>query len=227
MIELRWVLVLLGLAVVAGVYLWGRKRSSAPVRQDHSGRVEPKLEESPAWHDADRGDDGFALEAQGPVAEGLKAGDIAPADSQSVREPSRILLVHVRAAKGSSFPGGDLIAALQNEGLRLGDQGAFEAPSDSGEPLYTVANMVEPGTFPQDAAASFTTQGITAFMVLPGPGGVESLAGMIESARRIARTLGGDVLDETGSTLTNQGATHLREQVIEFQRRSRIGLPDE
>ena len=53
------------------------------------------------------------------------------------------------------------------------------------------------------------------------------LAGMIESARRIARTLGGDVLDETGSTLTNQGATHLREQVIEFQRRSQIGLPDE
>ena len=222
MIELRWILVLLGLAIVAGVYLWGRKRSSSTVRQAHSGRVEPKLEESPDWHDADRGDDEFTLQAREPGVE-----DLTAAGGQSVGEPSRILLVHVRAAKGSSFPGADLMAALQNEGLRLGEHGAFEAPSDSGEPLYTIANMVEPGTFPKNAGAGFTTQGITAFMVLPGPGGVESLAGMIESARRIARTLGGDVLDETGSTLTNQGATHLREQVIEFQRRSQIGLPDE
>ena len=87
--------------------------------------------------------------------------------------------------------------------------------------------MVEPGIFPIDAGAGFTTEGITAFMILPGPGGVDSLAAMIESARRIARTLGGDVLDETGSTLTNQGATHLREQGIEFQRRSHIGLSNE
>ena len=226
MTELRWVLVLLGLAVVAGVYWWGRKRSSLPGRQVHDGRVEPKLEEPTAWHDADS-DDAFELQPQTPGDVDPAGTDIEYENSDPLREPSRILLVHVRAAEGSSFPGGELLAALKSEGLRLGDHGAFESPSNTGEPLYTVANMVEPGTFPKETGENFTTQGITAFMVLPGPGGVESLAAMIESARRIARTLGGDVLDETGSTLTNQGATHLREQVIEFQRRSQIGLSSE
>jgi cell division protein ZipA len=224
--ELRWVLVLLGLAVVAGVYLWGRKRSSQPAQQAHSGRVEPKLEEPPAWQGAGS-DDAFVLQPRSPGDEDPDLGDIEHQDGNFETEPSRILLVHVRAAKGSSFQGAELFAALKNEGLRLGDHGAFESLSDTGEPLFTVANMVEPGTFPKEAGDNFATQGITVFMVLPGPGGVESLAAMIASARSIARTLGGDVLDETGSTLTNQGATHLREQAIEFQRMSQIGLSAE
>jgi cell division protein ZipA len=224
--ELRWVLVLLGLAVVAGVYLWGRKRASQPARKTHSGRVEPKLEEPPAWQDADA-DDAFGLQARPAEDEDQGTRNLEHEDGNFAREPSRILLVHVRAAKGSSFPGAELIAALKSEGLRLSDHGAFESLSDTGEPLFTVASMVEPGTFPKEAGDKFATRGITAFMVLPGPGSVESLAAMIASARSIARTLGGDVLDETGSTLTNQGATHLREQVIEFQRRSQIGPSSE
>jgi cell division protein ZipA len=224
--ELRWILVLLGLAVVAGIYLWGRQRTSQPTRSDNRGRVEPKLEESADWHDT-VSDVEFGTQSQRPLGQEPSTQDIEHSDSDFAREPSRILVIHVRAAKGSSFSGDELLGALKNEGLSLGDKGAFEFPSDSGEPLYTVANMVEPGIFPIDAGAGFTTEGITAFMILPGPGGVDSLAAMIESARRIARTLGGDVLDETGSTLTNQGATHLREQVIEFQRRSHIGLSNE
>jgi len=222
--ELRWVLVLLGLAVVAGVYLWGRQRNSQPRHDANRDRVEPKLEESADWYDATSD---VELARQPADEEDLSNHEIEPVEGDSNREPSRILVIHVRAAKGSSFSGEELLGAMKGEGLRLTDNGVFESPSDSGEPLYTIANMVEPGTFPKDAGAGFSTEGITAFMVLPGPGGVDSIAAMIESARKIARTLGGDVLDETGSTLTNQGATHLREQVVEFQRRSQIGLSTE
>jgi FtsZ-interacting cell division protein ZipA len=46
---------------------------------------------------------------------------------------------------------------------------------------------------------------------------------MIASARRLARALDGEVLDEKGNALTVQEAAWLREQVVEYQRRMRVG----
>ena len=85
-----------------------------------------------------------------------------------------------------------------------------------------IANMVEPGSFPIDDMENFTTTGITAFMVLPGPAGVDGLARMVACCRRLASILGGEVLDENRSTLTNQRATHMKEEIIEFLRQSRL-----
>jgi len=45
---------------------------------------------------------------------------------------------------------------------------------------------------------------------------------MIASARRLAGLLGGEVLDEAGSTLTNQRATHMKEEIVEHLRQSRL-----
>jgi cell division protein ZipA len=221
--ELRWVLVLLGLGVFAGIYLWGKRKQPQLHHEEDAARVEPSLQDSPDWHET-HPDNELTRQDDTTFGEELPIESDADETVEALGEPSRILVVHVRAALDNTLSGASLMAAMQKEGLRRASHGAFELPSESGMPLYTVASMVEPGTFPEDKDEDFATPGITAFMVLPGPGGVEALAGMIESARRIAKDLGGEVLDETGSTLTNQGATHLREQVIEFQRRSQIGL---
>ncbi len=82
--------------------------------------------------------------------------------------------------------------------------------------------MLEPGSFPLEAMDEFSTRGVTAFMMVRPTGSVEALARMIACARRLADQLGGDVLDETGSTLTNQRATHMKEEIVEFQRITRL-----
>ena len=48
MAELRWVLIILGLAIVAAVYLWGRRRSQSS-DADRSARVEPQLSDETDW----------------------------------------------------------------------------------------------------------------------------------------------------------------------------------
>jgi cell division protein ZipA len=136
--------------------------------------------------------------------------------------PQRILVIHVRSLRDSGFPGPDVVAALETEGLEYEEPGIYIQQSDQGQPLFTIANMFEPGTIPRDAPEGFATTGLTAFMVLPGPGNADTLARMVALARRLAARLHGEVLDDAGSSLTNQRATHMREEVIEFNRRSKI-----
>lgn len=229
MTEFRWILILLGLGIVAGVYVWDRRRSRQRTPVKPHGRVEPRLESSEDWEHS-RSQDEFPGESHAqqdwPGASDEVGRESVSRPGQAVGEPSKILVVHVRAHQGQQFTGPELASALGSEGLQYGENGAFHYLSPAGEPLFTVANMMEPGSFPSDDLESFTTQGVSAFMVLPGPGDVTSLSRMISSARRLAKMLGGEALDESGSTLTNQRATYLREEVIEFQRRSQIGTSE-
>ena len=232
MAELRWILVVIGLVVLAGVYLWSRRRTSNRDPAERETRVEPRLEEHDAWpgepllEDLDsepksKGETGLLFEDL-PVP-----GEHDEPRSAGAAAPQRILVVHVRAMRETGFPGPDLVAALETEGLEYEDPGVYVQQSDQGQTLFTIANMFEPGSIPRDAPEDFSTNGLTAFMVLPGPGNAETLARMVALARRLAARLRGEVLDETGSTLTNQRATHMREEVIEFNRRSKISATEQ
>lgn len=229
MAELRWVLVGLGLAVLAGVYLWSRLRSRKSDQDALDERVEPRLDEAATW--AERGP---VLTADEPAHETGETGllfedlpvagvedDVEPPEPPSA-SPERILVIHIRALNPPGFGGRELVSALLSEGLEYSDPGVFIQQSDQGQTLFTLANMFEPGSIPREAEDGFVTPGVTAFMVLPGPGNADTVARMVALARRLATRLSGEVLDEAGSTLTNQRATHMREEVIEFQRRSQI-----
>ena len=56
------------------------------------------------------------------------------------------------------------------------------------------------------------------FLVLPGPvDGVEAFDLMVTAAKALAKSLNGELLDETGSTLSIQRERYLREEIIQFQ----------
>ena len=53
---------------------------------------------------------------------------------------------------------------------------------------------------------------------MPGPlEGAEAFDMMIESARTITQALNGELLDESGSTLSIQRERYMREEVIQFE----------
>ena len=55
-------------------------------------------------------------------------------------------------------------------------------------------------------------------MVLPGPiEGVEAFDLMMAAARALAQSLNGELLDESGSTLSIQRERYLREEIIAYQ----------
>ncbi len=237
MSELRWIIGLVGLGVIVALYFWGRSRAAARHAREQSGRVEPSIDRIASRQSAEPGapmsstdrkwmqfpEPEIRRQTSVPSAESVGRADGSRKAAGAPVMPRKILVLHVRAAAGEDFTGPGLLQALQEEGLTHGQYDAFHCLNDQGESVFTIVNMMEPGTFPIDEMGGFSTVGITAFMTLPGPGRVDDLARMVACCRRLASRLGGEVLDESRSTLTNQGATHMREELIEFLRQSRLG----
>ena len=65
--------------------------------------------------------------------------------------------------------------------------------------------------------------GISLFLVLPGPvDSVEAFDMMMEAARTLTQSLDGELLDESGSTLSIQRERYMREEVIQYQHSNNV-----
>ena len=65
-------------------------------------------------------------------------------------EPEEVLIINVMAHKGEMFNGGDLLDVILKCGMRYGSMDIFHRHSDAkgeGALLFSMANMVKPGTF--------------------------------------------------------------------------------
>ena len=118
------------------------------------------------------------------------------------------------------FRGDELILSMRGIGLRHGAFGIFHRydGNDESRTVFSAASLVEPGSFDLANIKDQEIPGISMFMVLPGPvDGVEAFDLMMTAARALAQTLDGELLDESGSTLSIQRERYLREEIIQFQ----------
>lgn len=145
----------------------------------------------------------------------------ADSSASSPDQKEMVIVINVSAKGGKRFGGPEIVDALRAEQLELGELDIFHRRS-GGRSMFSAASMVEPGTFDLSTIDRFSTPGVSLFLVLPGPDSpVAAFTEMLSVARRLATTLGGEVLDESGSTLSRQAASHLREQIINFAHRIR------
>jgi cell division protein ZipA len=137
-------------------------------------------------------------------------------------EPEEVLIINVMAHKGEMFNGADLLDIILQCGMRYGSMDIFHRHSDTkgeGALLFSMANMVKPGTFDLDAMDEFETPGVSLFMTLPiNADSMQSFDLMADTARAIAETLGGELKDEQRSVMTRQTLEHCRERIRNFER---------
>lgn len=137
-------------------------------------------------------------------------------------EPEEVLIINVMAHKGEMFKGGDLLDIVLQCGMRYGNMDIFHRHSDAkgeGALLFSMANMVKPGTFDLDSIEEFETPGISLFMTLPiNADSMQSFDLMADTARAIAETLNGELKDEQRSVMTRQTLDHCRERIRNFER---------
>jgi cell division protein ZipA len=209
---LRWLLLVFGLIVIAGVYLYTRyqrKRIADSPQQDlFADRVEPKLTHS-------RIEPVLADDAAADTARGDE-----PVGAPEARSEQKIVTVRIVAREGGSFAGDELVLSLRGIGLRHGKFGIFHRleGNDGESILFSAASLVEPGSFDLANIKEQELPGISLFMVLPGPvEGAEAFDSMMAAARALAKSLDADLLDESGSTLSIQRERYLREEIIQFE----------
>lgn len=283
MSELRWILIVFGAVLLAGVYFWGRRSSRQPsATQDNRMqlRPEPQLaaheialhERTPPSYEAEDVDDAEPVMQRDPVDEELErptpaAADLRrsrveptfsePASAQAdfeepavdnaaiteelpVREPQsapaaaptlsmsdtppprrieRRKIIALRlAASSDRFPGQQLRQTLEAERLEHGRYDVFHR-LHQGVSIFSVASMVEPGTFDLEKMPGLSYPGVTLFAQLPGPiVGVQALHDLVTCGKRLQEVLGGTLQDDRGVPLTVHRVDRLRQEIVEFER---------
>ncbi len=113
---------------------------------------------------------------------------------------------------------------MQQNGLLYGEMDIFHRHADmsgTGKVLFSVANMMQPGTLKHDDPAEFTTKGISFFMTLPCFGDpAQNFKLMLKTAQQIADDLSGNVLDDARNMMTPDRLDAYRKQIQNFKNKA-------
>lgn len=135
----------------------------------------------------------------------------------------RIVTLYVAARPGELLRGSDLIVAAEKAGLVFGDMNIFHRLVDGrpeAGPIFSVANMVKPGSFDLRGVQQIETPGITFFMTLPGPmPALDAWETLLPTAQRMAELLDANVLDEERNALGRQRIAHIRDELRGYDRK--------
>jgi len=215
---LRWLLLLFGLLIIAGVYLYSRREREKPEKQKiEAPRVAPTIDGGGLEHDVD---EFVGLEDDAAAAIEHSPDDHGSDENVPGEAPQKIVTLRLIARNGGAFRGDELILSLRGIGLRHGKFGIFHQydGNDEDRTIFSAASLVEPGSFDLANIKEQEIPGISLFLVLPGPvEGVEAFDQMMAAARAIAQTLDAELLDESGSTLSIQRERYMREEIIQYQ----------
>ncbi|MDW6092325.1 cell division protein ZipA [Vibrio rhizosphaerae] len=133
----------------------------------------------------------------------------------------QVIVLNVHCAGSESFVGTKLFDSLQQNGLLYGEMDIYHRHADlsgTGKVLFSVANIMQPGTLKHDDPNEFTTKGISFFMTLPCYGDPEqNFKLMLKTAQQIADDLGGNVLDDQRLLMTPDKLADYRRQIQAFK----------
>lgn len=231
---LRTGILIAGILLVAAIYFFGRPRRGAQGRRVEKGarsegdrdRMEPTLGaqiEGMLGGGAGYNDDASVqseLDLLDDTLGGASTGsDLGRRDSENF---DKIISLYVAARAGQQLQGPDIVVAAEKAGLTFGHMNVFhrlmEGHPERG-PIFSVANIMKPGSFEMAEIQSLQTPAIAFFLTLPAPlSALEAWDTMLPTAQRMAELLNGVVLDQERNALGRQRIAHIRDDLRAYDR---------
>ncbi len=149
-----------------------------------------------------------------------------PAASELGRRVSdqfdRIVSLYVAAKAGQALRGADIMVAAEKAGLTFGHMDVFHRLVDGrpeAGPIFSVANIIKPGSFEMARIHEVETPAIAFFLTLPAPiPALDAWDTMLPAAQRMSELLDGVVLDEERNALGRQRIQHIRDELRAYDR---------
>ncbi len=137
-----------------------------------------------------------------------------------------MLALNVIVGSGRQLRGSSILKAITSLGFTYGSMGIFHyypSQRNGTRALFSLANMMEPGSFNLTTMDTLSTPGLTLFTNIVSPEeGMETFSIMLGTAKKLAERLDATVCDERRGTLSKQGIDHIQERILEHQRRSKL-----
>lgn len=235
----RWILVIAGIAIVAGIFLFGnpdrKRKPRASRKRIHAERVrrEPAINSDRQETDGDEDDeDGRqpelaigvpsddGIETTGHIEKRIEPRLDSRLKAPAVPLPDRIVTLFLQARDNHIITGIELLDASLKSGLVFGSHDIFHRIHEEDvEPVFSMANLTKPGSFDKTAWNTMEIRGVTMFMTLPGPrNALDAWDSMLATSRRLAELLHADLLDDKHQVFTRQRSLQIKEELREYER---------
>ena len=227
--ELRVIVAVIGVIALALIYFFGRPRRPGQgerraAKRAEDERIEPTLGATDG--DPEQGELDVSLRAELDRLgrdNAARPPSRSPVGARPDRKIERIVTLIVAARTGETLGGSDVVVAAEKAGLEFGDMGIFHrliSGKTAEGPVFSMANMVKPGSFDMSKLDALQTPGVTLFMTLPGPlPALDAWEMLLPTAQRLAELLDATVLDEERNALGRQRIAHLRDELRAWDRK--------
>ncbi len=239
--SLRWILLVAGIVFVIVIYVLGRsrrQRNRSMVDGLSDGREDDLPEFSAqnlddldegvgqvrvitaAIAEADEGDVSSLnvsaeAEQQADSTEIDKPGKAQKSDAADKNEPDDIIVLYILPKPDCSLAGSQINSAAQAMGLSFGEMNIFHY-MDKNRSVFSLANMLEPGSFDADTIHDLKTTGLTVFMQIQAGDPLDDLTEMLQRSYQLAGLLDARLCNHKREPLTEQDAENYRTHVSKF-----------
>ena len=138
------------------------------------------------------------------------------------RRSTLIVALLIVERNGGVITGNKLHSALAAQGLVFGAKQIYHRLARN-ESVFAVASLTKPGVLLPAEATQFSTPGLSAFMVLPGPvKPLNALHDMLATTQALARALNAEVYDSKKQPLTSETMRALQADVEAWARAAQV-----
>jgi cell division protein ZipA len=228
---LRTGILIAGALLIAAIYFFGRPRKPGQGRRVE-GREGMRLEPTSGTQrgaglaaGAAYGEEAIVqaemdLDRHGAASSSNDLGRRASDDFE------KIVTLYIAARAGEKLRGPDIVVAAEKAGLAYGHMNVFhrlvEGHPELG-PVFSVANIMKPGSFDMASIQALETPAIAFFLTLPAPiAALDAWETMLPTAERMSELLNGVLLDESRNALGRQRIAHLRDELRAYDRQHEV-----
>ncbi|QWL58681.1 cell division protein ZipA [Aeromonas jandaei] len=132
-----------------------------------------------------------------------------------------VYVINLMGRPGHELQGATLLSSLMALGFKFGEMDIFHRHEDAngkGEVLFSMINMVKPGTFNPYRMEQFTTPGVSLFMQLPlRSNAAFAFEDMLQAADQLASDLDAMLTDMERSPLSDETIARYRHELAAYE----------